>query len=227
MKKKLRSFCSVVSICALALALSGCFNIFHYITRLDNGSDRHVIKFSVLKSNEAFSPYSDMDPESMNANLRGMMGSMFYDLEGYEQFGGRVESLKKENELGVLVTMDIGYNRETVDRIIKEDTPFVPRYTQDGITIPVQIQAFENNDIMQMSLTGMYRLIISKRCIATLQRAVLTSYPGESPVFQGQGSGRLAPFMVDVLDLGDQYLIEVPFFLLIEDGYKFLKLYSK
>jgi hypothetical protein len=227
MKKKLRSFCSVAGICALALALSGCFNIFHYITRLDNGSDRHIIKFSALKSSEALAQYNDVEPESMNARLRAMMGATFRDLEVYEQFGGRVENLAKENEMGVLVTMDIGYTRETVDRIIEENIPFVPRYTQEGITIPVQTFEDSDSELMQMSLAGMYRLIISKRCMATLERAVLTRYPGDSPVFQERGSGQLAPLVVDVLDLGDQYLIEVPLIFLIEDSYKFLKLYSK
>jgi hypothetical protein len=163
----------------------------------------------------------------MNARLRAMMGNTFHEMEVYEQFGGRVESLAHENEMGVLVTMDIGYNKETVDRIIEENAPFVPWYTQDGITIPVQVFEDPDSELMQMSLTGMYRLVISKRCIATVQAAVLTRYPGDSPVFQGQESGQLAPLMVDVLDLGDHYLIEVPLILLIEDDYKFLKLYSK
>jgi hypothetical protein len=154
------------------------------------------------------------------------MYNTFFNLKIYEQFGGQVEDLKKENELGVLVTMDIIYNKETVDRIIAENTPFVPRYTQGGMTIPVQVEV-PDDETAQMSLMGMYRLVISKRCIANVQRAVLTRYPGDNPVFQGQGSNRLDPFAVDVLDLGDRYLIEVPLLLLIEDSYKFLKLYSK
>jgi hypothetical protein len=161
------------------------------------------------------------------------MYNTFFNLKIYEQFGGQVEDLKKENELGVLVTMDIGYTKETVDRIIAENTPFVPRYTQEGITIPVQV--FEDpgaelalmDGLVQMSLMGMYRLVISKRCVANVQRAVLTRYPGDNPLFQGQGPDGSDPFAVDVLDLGDQYLIEVPLLLLLEDSYKFLKLYSK
>jgi hypothetical protein len=221
MKKSIPGISKILCIIMVSLALSGCFNIFHYITRLDNGTDRHTIKMSILKNDKMAElgdelELSEADLEDFDTLIKEN------DLGKYEKYGATITRINNENELGYLVKMDLNYDKATVDMILNENPPFVPRYTQEGMIIPVQgFGGGMDNEYAALFGLGSYRLMISKRCLATIKKAALTRYSGDNPVFNGPSRANL-----DVLDLGDHYLIEVPFYLLNED-YKFLKLYSK
>lgn len=205
----------------ISLALSGCFNIFHYVTRLDNGADRHTIKMSILKTDEELGEAAELElGEADLEEFDELIKENYLDLGNYEKYGATITRINNENELGYLVKMDLNYDKTTVNMILAENSPFVPRYTQEGMIIPIQGLDDMDNEYAALFGLGSYRLIISKRCLANIKKAVLTRYSGDNPVFTGPSQANL-----ELLDLGDNYLIEVPLYLLSD--YKFLKLYSK
>lgn len=224
MKKNVSKIAGFLCISIISLILSGCFNIFHYITRLDNGTDRHTIKMSILKNTETTladlgdaADLSESDLEEFDELIK----ENYLDLGNYEKYGAAITRINNENELGYLVKMDLSYDKKTVDMILNENPIFVPRYTQEGMIIPIQGVDDLDNEYAALFGLGSYRLMISKRCLANIKKAVLTMASGDNPVFNGPSQANL-----ELLDLGDHYLIEVPLYLLTED-YKFLKLYSK
>jgi hypothetical protein len=160
---------------------------------------------------------SESDLEEFNELIK----ENYLDLGNYEKYGAAITRINNENELGYLVKMDLSYDKKTVDMILNENPIFVPRYTQEGMIIPIQGVDDLDNEYAALFGLGSYRLMISKRCLANIKKAVLTMASGDNPVFNGPSQANL-----ELLDLGDHYLIEVPLYLLTED-YKFLKLYSK
>ena len=199
--------------CALCLILSACGDIFQYITRLENGADRHIIKIS-FRNGEGLEYWEEFFMD---------------DRLSYEKFGARITQIENDVEFGYKGTLDLQYIKQNMDSIIAENPAFIPRYTRTGITIPLpelplpdlplpDVGAefdFDNNDEFVLAMPGTYRLVISKRCMADIRRAELA--------VSGAETG--APALnLEALDLGDCYLVEVPLGLFVE--YRYLKLYS-
>ncbi|MDR2471364.1 MAG: hypothetical protein LBD09_04570 [Treponema sp.] len=219
--------------CALCLGLSGCFNVFHYVTRLDNGADRHILKLTFRNQTENVEQWTET--EEMEEMVQ-YMREFFLDPHSLEKYGARISQAANDVESNYLVSMDLQYNKKTMDSILAENPAFIPRYTRTGITVPLPAMARRlNDDGASFLAPGFYRLVISKRCMAELRRAELTRRDGAVPAMPEDmlpdSLGLLGlpdlpdPMGLTVVDLGDQYLVEVPLVYLFAD-YRYLKLYS-
>jgi hypothetical protein len=206
--KKVIRYCIFVF---LPLSLSGCLDIFQHIARMDNGKDRHTLKIGVSKAiMEMAARFGEGD-----ANLN-VLSTDTADIENeYARFNGKAEVLNTETEFGYILNMDIGYNREVVDAIIKEKPSFVPLYTKEGMSLGIESLG-DNSETNEYGLvflsTSRYRLSVSKRCMASVSRVTITKNGKETPV--------------SFLDLGDSYFVEIPILLLM-DGDTVLTLYAK
>lgn len=208
-------------VCALCLALSGCFDVFHYITRLDNGADRHVIKMGVPRMfvEEALDSYEEEEPgESMKA-LEEYMKSIFLDPQIYAGYGGQVTLIDNEHEVGYRINLELQYDKKTVANIIDREPPFIPRYIPEGMIIPLKGITVDDDDDMTRALgaMGRYYLLLSKRCMASIARAAASGPRYDIPEYGFEAD-------LELIDTGDQYLIRMPFNLLKE--YRYLMLYS-
>jgi hypothetical protein len=163
---------------------------------------------------------ADISEEELRESLDE--GNFFSGIGDYKKYGGRVEIIADEYEAGYLVKMDILYDENTVDRIIREDPDFIPLYTQEGMTIPLQNIAASMDEEERGLLFGFgrYRLMISKRCLPEITAAAAVRHRSGKLVFSDSSAVNLA-----VLDLGDRYLIDIPLALFAGD-YRFLKLYT-
>ncbi|MDR2072417.1 MAG: hypothetical protein LBP60_03165 [Spirochaetaceae bacterium] len=216
----LRIFC----LAALGLSLSGCLDIFQYITRLDNGADRHIIKITVTTS--LLGMEWELEPEEREEKLKELPlmeeYSEFYNIiNAYTKYDATVEEINDAGELGYLIKMDILHDEDTVEMIIADDANFMPRYTQDGMIIPLKNLGDGIEDEQTKGVLfglGRYHLMISKRCMPRISSAA--ALMSRKPI---KG---LPPLPVRVFDLGEYYLVNVPLVLFFSNNYRFLMLYS-
>jgi hypothetical protein len=207
--KKIIFYCILVF---LSVSLSGCIDIFQHIARLDNGQDRHTIKIGFSKAILEMAASFGEDDADFDSWLPADADDFGNE---YKQFNGKAEVLNNETEFGYILNMDISYNREVVDSIIREKPSFVPLYTKDGMSLEIQALGNDSENVEYGALflsMGHYRLSVSKRCLASVSRVTITKGGQESPL--------------SFLDFGDSYFVEIPMPLLIEDN-TIVKLYAK
>ncbi|MDR2313180.1 MAG: hypothetical protein LBE02_01435 [Spirochaetaceae bacterium] len=204
---------------ALGLSLSGCLDIFQYITRLDNGADRHVIKIGLTANPLVM---EEIERKERLEEIKSMEEflELYKIINAYKQYGAAIEEIDDAGEFGYLVKMDILHNEDTVEMIIAGNDNFVPRYTRDGMIIPLKNLGAGIVDEHTKSFLfglGRYHLMISKRCMPRISSAAALA--SQKPV------DGLPPLPVTVFDLGDYYLVNVPLSFFSEN-YRFLMLYS-
>ena len=99
--------CFFLSIFVLCLALSGCIDIFHHITKNNNGIDKNTIKVTVSKTvfgmaNGLSGSGDSMDYEKLFDESE--MNTM--DINEYTQFGASVKKINDMMDIGYLIDMN-------------------------------------------------------------------------------------------------------------------------
>jgi hypothetical protein len=197
--KKLVIF-SIVFI--LSFTLSGCIDIFQHITKDGNGIDKNTIKVTVSKTvfamaNGLSGSNEDIDYEKLFNESNNI------DVKDYNKFNATVKTVNDTMDVGYLVDMNIDYrDRNTLNMINRSNTSFIPKY--NGKNIIIHIDCFgedsDSTDDNAMAVaflaTGKYRLAISKKCIANIERITIKTAEGETGI--------------SFLDLYDEYFIEIP-----------------
>jgi hypothetical protein len=198
MKKS--AFSSMVFI--LCLVLSSCIDIFQHITKDGNGIDKNTIKVTVSKT--VFAMANGLSGSSDNMDYEELFNeSNNIDVKEYNQFNATVKTVNDTMDIGYLVEMDIDYrDRNMINKINRGNTSFIPRYNGRNITIHIDCigdnsSSTDDNAMAAAFLaTGKYRLAISKKCIANIDRVTIKTDEGETSI--------------GFLDLYDEYLVEIP-----------------
>jgi hypothetical protein len=197
--KKL-AFPSMVFI--ISLVLSSCIDIFQHITKDGNGIDKNTIKVTVSKS--VFAMANGMSESSDTIDYEELFDeSNNIDVKEYNQFNAIVKNVNDTMDVGYLVEMNIDYrDRDIINKINRGNTSFIPKYNGRNITIHIDClgdnsgSADDNAMGAAFLATGKYRLAISKKCIANIDRVTIRTNEEETGI--------------NFLDLYDEYLVEIP-----------------
>jgi hypothetical protein len=197
MKKTVQFFIIIF----LSLVLSGCIDIFQYITKDENGIHRNTIKVSVSKAVfEMANSFSDSDDKIDYEKLFDESSSI--DKITYNQFNATIKPINDMMDFGYLFDMSLDYqDKSIVNEINRSNSSFMPKYNGKNIVIHIDCLSKEpastdDNGLSDAFLsTGKYRLIISKKCIANIDRVALKIDGLEEDI--------------DFIDLYDEYLIEI------------------
>jgi hypothetical protein len=191
-----------VIIFMLCLVLSGCIDIFQHITKDASGIDRNTIKVTVSKAVFAMANgFSGTSDETDYEKLFDESNNI--DIQEYNQFNATVKTVNDTMDVGYLVDMNIDYrDRNTVNTINRSNASFIPKYNGKNIVIHIDSlggnsgSTDDNAMAAAFLATGKYRLVISKKCIASIERVVIKTNEGETAS--------------NFLDLYDTYLVEIP-----------------
>jgi hypothetical protein len=186
----------------LCLSLSGCIDIFQHITKDSNGIDKNTIKVTVSKT--VFAMANGLSGSSDNIDYEELFNeSNNIDVKEYDQFNANVKTVNDTMDVGYLVEMNIDYrDRNMINKINSSDISFIPKYNGSNITIHIDCiggdsgSADDNAMAAAFLATGKYRLAISKKCIANVDRVIIKTNEGETDI--------------NFLDLYDEYLVEIP-----------------
>jgi len=206
--KKLYSISLIFILC---FTLSGCFDIFQYITRDNDGIDKITVRATVSKGFFAMIYGLSGSTDDIDYDELFDESDMYtFDIDNYSQYGAVMERINDVSEFGLQLRMNINYrDQNTIDRINSTSQSFIPRYNDNGITIRIDrignvASSSEENVMTAVFLaSGRYRLMISKRCIENIDRAVIKTIEDEAEI--------------NFIDLYDKYLLEIPIPLLIMD----------
>ena len=206
--KKLYSISLIFILC---FTLSGCFDIFQYITRDNDGIDKITVRATVSKGFFAMIYGLSGSTDDIDYDELFDESDMYtFDIDNYSQYGAVMERINDISEFGLQLRMNINYrDQNTIDRINSTSQSFIPRYNDNGITIRIDrignvASSSEENVMTAVFLaSGRYRLMISKRCIENIDRAVIKTIEDEAEI--------------NFIDLHDKYLLEIPIPLLIMD----------
>jgi hypothetical protein len=197
--KKFALFSLVFVLC---LVLSGCIDIFQHITKDGNGNDRNTIKVTVSKTVFAMSNGFSGSSESIDYE-KLFDESNNIDINEYNKFNATVKTVNDTMDIGYLIDMNINYrDRNTVNEINRSNTSFIPKYNGKNIIIHIDnigdnSGTSDDNAMAAAFLAiGKYRLAISKKCIAYIDRIIIRTNDGETGI--------------NFLDLYDEYLVEIP-----------------
>jgi hypothetical protein len=197
--KKFRLWLIVFVFC---LALSGCIDVFQHITKNESGIDRNTIRVTVSKTvlamaNGFSEPNDSIDYEKLFDKSNNV------DVTEYNQFNATVKIVNDAMDVGYLVNMNIDYrDRNTLNKINRGNMNFIPKYNGKNIFIHIDClggksgSADDNAMAAAFLATGKYRLVISKKCIANIERVTIKINEGEMGI--------------NFLDLYDEYLVEIP-----------------
>jgi hypothetical protein len=182
------------------LVLSSCIDIFQHITK--DGNDRNTIKITVSKIIFAMANGFSGSGESIDYE-KLFDESNNVDITEYNKFNAAVKTVNDTMDVGYLVDMNINYrDRNMVDEINHSNTSFIPKYNRENIVIHIDNigdnsgSSDDNAMAAAFLATGKYRLAISKKCIANIDRVIIKNGEGE--------------IGMSFLDLYDEYLIEIP-----------------
>jgi hypothetical protein len=197
--KKFDLFSFVFIFC---FVLSGCIDIFQRITKDGDGNDRNTIKVTVSKT--VFAMANGFSESSESIDYEKLFNeSNNIDINEYNKFNATVKTVNDTMDVGYLVDMNINYrDRNTVSEINRSNTSFIPKYNGKNIAIYIDnignnSDSSDNNAMAAAFLaTGKYRLAISKKCIANIDRIIIKINEGETEI--------------NFLDLYDEYLVEIP-----------------
>jgi hypothetical protein len=188
----------------LCLVLSGCIDVFQHITKDESGIDRNTIKVTVSKT--VFAMANGFSESSDSIDYEKLFGeSNNIDVTEYNQFNATVKTVNDTMDVGYLVDMNIDYrDRNTQNKINRSNTSFIPKYNGKNIIIPIDClggksgstDADANAMATAFLAAGKYRLAISKKCIANIERVTIKTSEGETGI--------------NFLDLYDEYLVEIP-----------------
>jgi hypothetical protein len=185
----------------LCLVLSGCIDIYQYVTKDTNGVERNTIKVTVSKTIFAMANgFSGSDDDIDYETLFDESSPI--DIGEYNQFNASIKMVNDTMDVGYLVDMNIDYrDRNVVNRINRTNTSFIPKYSGKNITIHIDSlgensDSADNEMAMAFLATGKYRLAINKKCIANIDKITIKSNENETNI--------------NFIDLYDEYLVEIP-----------------
>lgn len=198
----MKKFALFLLIFVLCLVLSSCIDIFQHITRDGNGNDRNTIKVTVSKTIFAMANSFSESGESIDYE-KLFDESNNIDITDYNKFNATIKNVNDTMDVGYLVDMNINYrDRNMVNEINRSNTSFIPKYNGKNIVIHIDNigdnsgSSDDNAMAAAFLATGKYRLAISKKCIANIDRVIIKNGEGETGM--------------SFLDLYDEYLIEIP-----------------
>ena len=204
--KKIRSLLSIGCFC---LTVTGCFDVMQHITRNSDGTDQNTIRITVSKAIIEMIAGMSSDKSSFDYNelLSEFKTS---DIDEYEQFNAKVTKINDDVNIGCLIDMKIDYkDKKVIQAIEEDDIDFIPQYNKKMMSIYIestQNNSFGPDDNMGMMLlaNSKYRLLVSKSCMPSVSKVVITTDKNSTTT--------------TYLDLYDEYLIEVPISLLLNDS---------
>ena len=177
--------------------LTSCFDIYQAITKDSNGNERNIIKVTL---NKAILEMGNSMGGGSSTDYDKIFDGSDIDVNSYGQFGAKITKINNESDVGLLVDMSFNYRDPSViNRINQGKVSFIHKYNGKNITIHVDSmgESSEDNQMAAAFLAaGKYRLVISKKCVATVSKVILRSSQGETEY--------------SFLDLVDSYLIEIP-----------------
>lgn len=191
------------------LSLMSCIDIVQHITRNEDGSDQNTICITVSK--ELFEAANNMGgdgPLDYEEFLGEEFGTIDSTVSQYGPIDVTATVINDDLNFGYFVDMNINYKDKRVQKLLKsEELEFVPIYKKN--MMEVRIGSLNNDDFnsvfdSMLLSTCKYRLLVSKSCIPTVRTVVLRSENNSLPI----------PFF----DLHDEYLIEAPFSLLVNEN---------
>lgn len=189
------------------LSLMSCIDIVQHITRNEDGSDQNIICLAVSKDLcESASGYTGYgDSFNYEEFLAQEFDSLASAMAEYHPIDVQVSPISDEVHLGYFVNMNINYKDRRVQKLLKSgELDFLPVYKKNMMSIRIgSMSDSDFTDPMLLSLCR-YRLLVSKSCMPTVRTVVLRSENNSLPI----------PFF----DLHDEYLIEAPFSLLVNEN---------
>jgi hypothetical protein len=213
--KKLVIFSMIFILCFI---LSGCIDIFQHITKDGNGIDKNTIKVTVSKT--VFAMANSLSDSSEDIDYEKLFNeSNNIDIRDYNQFNAIITTLNDTMDVGYLVDMNIDYrDRNTLNAINRSNTSFIPKYNGRNIIVHIDRLGEDSGSTDDNAMaaaflaTGKYRLAISKKCIANVERITIKNNEGETGI--------------NFLDLYDEYLVEIPIPIIFMSAVD-LTIYSK
>jgi hypothetical protein len=182
--------------------LSGCIDIFQHITKDSNGVDKNTIKVTLSKAVFEMANSFSGSGESIDYEELFNEGNSI-DIKEYDKFNATVKTVNDAMDIGYLIDMSIDYrNRNTLAIINRSNMSFIPKYNGKNIALHIDrlgddSDSADDNEMAAAFLaTGKYRLAISKKCVANIERVTIKTVEGETDI--------------SFLDLHDEYLIEIP-----------------
>jgi hypothetical protein len=186
---------------AFCIVLSGCIDIYQYLTKDANGIERNTIKVTVSKT--VFAMANGFSDSSNAIDYEELFDeSSPIDIGEYNQFNASIKKVNDTMDVGYLVAMNIDYrDRNIVNKINSNNTSFIPKYNGKDIIIHIDCigensDSADNEMAMAFLATGKYRLAISKKCIANIDRITIKTDENETNI--------------NFTDLYDEYLVEIP-----------------
>ena len=203
MKKILRGLCAAL----FCFCLMSCIDIVQHITRNSDGSDQNIICLAVSKDLcESASGYTGYgDSFNYEEFLAQEFDSLASAMAEYHPIDVQVSPISDEVHLGYFVNMNINYKDQRVQKLLKSgELDFLPVYKKNMMSIRIgSMSDSDFTDPMLLSLCR-YRLLVSKSCMPSLRTVAVRNNIEMTPV--------------SFFDLHDEYLIEVPFSLLMGEN---------
>ncbi|MCL2042804.1 MAG: hypothetical protein FWG89_01555 [Treponema sp.] len=203
--KKQSAFLVIIFI--QSLFISGCFDIYHNITKDNNGFERNSIKVTLskilLEMAYSFDNSGSIDYDDIFDDI---FGDSEIDFDDYNEFGASISNINNEFDIGLLISMSLNYrDRDVSNAINRGSHSFIHKYDGKNITIHIDMAGSsgvtEDNAMAAMFLAASkYRLSISKKCVADIIKVTLKNDEDETEI--------------GFTDLPDGYLIEIPMSIL-------------
>lgn len=121
----------------------------------------------------------------------------------YNQFNATIKTVNDAAGIGYLVDINIDYrDRNMVNIINRSNASFIQKYNNKNIIIHIDClggddRSTDDNAMAAAFLAaGKYRLAISKKCVANIERVTIKTDKEEEDI--------------SFLDLYDEYLVEIP-----------------
>lgn len=189
------------------VSLTGCIDIVQHITRKNDGTDQNTISITIAKAMvdmaAAMDGKSSADYDALFAEFNTS------NMEAYSQFSAKITKINDQVNAGFLIDMNLNYkDKNTLHAINTKGVDFIPKYGKKKMTIYAgSLQQNGNssqNEMGQLFLaTSKYRLLVSKSCMPSISKVVLETSKKSTEI--------------GYLDLYDEYLIDVPLMLLLQD----------
>lgn len=188
------------------IMMTSCLDGLHHITKKKNGDV--VVTFKMIASKALFDMANNMGGGD-GSSLEEEFGSEIIEEDDiHDMVPGlksvRVEMINDEIDFGFVVTM-------TIDDLSKvpADTPFIPHIYNDRLEIfPYMSESGSTSEdesgmAMAFMASAKYKVIVSKTIYPAASKAYLASLDQE--------------LEFTLVDLGDSYLIDVPFAVMMLD----------
>lgn len=199
---KKRRIAVAISVFAMIAVLSGCVDVFQYVSGTANTLDV-FLRVTLQKSAFELAASFDEEPQDLDQMFREEFALDQDEVVGELPSGLDAEFRQVQNEFEFGFELEYQLPRAQSQTLSDGDAPFVPRVTQRSITIPLA-EASEGSDgqgegdefAAAFFGSSKYRLAISKRLISRVSSARLHS------------SGEVIE--LEVFDLPDIWMIEFP-----------------